>query len=73
MARPVPTGAMFLNFPQLADRWGGVSVMTIERKLKTEPDFPQPRRFGKSKIRLFYIPEVEKYERGSVVKARKSA
>ena len=66
MARPVPAGAKFINVPQLADRWGGISTMTIERKLKLDPDFPKPRRLGR--IRIFDIPEIENYERGLVVK-----
>jgi predicted DNA-binding transcriptional regulator AlpA len=72
MARPVPAGAKFINVPQLCDRWGGISTMTIERKLKDDPNFPRPRRLGR--LRVFDIPEIETYERGLVVKqTRKSA
>lgn len=55
-------GARFMTVRQLRDRWGGVSHMFIERKIKEDPRFPKPQKLG-STIRFFRIDEVEAYER----------
>lgn len=63
-ARPVPAGAKFVSFPQLCERWSGISHMTLERRIKKDPKFPRPKRLGR--LRIFEIAEVEAYERGLV-------
>jgi predicted DNA-binding transcriptional regulator AlpA len=57
----------YLTFKQLRQRWGGVSHMFIERRLKDDPKFPKPVRFRGTRIRLVDEEEIEKYERDAVV------
>ena len=61
----------FITRSQLQQRWG-VSHMFIERKLENDPTFPQPYRFGDSKIarRFWKISEIEAWERAQVVAKR---
>jgi predicted DNA-binding transcriptional regulator AlpA len=53
--------ATFATAPQVCLRYGGVSHMWLERRLKNDPKFPRPRYFGR--LRFFKISELEEYER----------
>jgi len=55
----------YLTTKQLRQRWGGCSHMLIERRLKSDPDFPRPVQFGK-RWRLWPLDKVEAYERARV-------
>jgi predicted DNA-binding transcriptional regulator AlpA len=46
---------------QLRVRYGGRSQMWIYRRLKSDPDFPRPRKFGR--LRFWLLSEIEDYER----------
>jgi len=59
--RPVPSDALYISRTQLQNRWGGVSHMWIERRLKDNPDFPKPKFMGR--LRFWKISELEAYER----------
>jgi hypothetical protein len=39
---------VYLTAAQLRERYGGVSHMWIERRLKSDPAFPRPKKFGGS-------------------------
>jgi predicted DNA-binding transcriptional regulator AlpA len=52
----------FIRTNQLRKRWGGCSHMFIERRLKSDPTFPRPVKFG-GRLRLWDLDEVEAYER----------
>jgi hypothetical protein len=56
----------FITVPELRERWGGVSQMFVERKIKEDPTFPTIYRM--SRHRLFDLDEVEAYERRSVAR-----
>jgi hypothetical protein len=68
--RPVqpPVGTVYLTVAQLRQRYGSVSHMWVERKLKSDPDFPRPVTFGSS-FRFFRFDEIEAYERLCATKA----
>jgi len=56
----------FLTMNLLCERWGGISSMTVERKLQ-DPRFPRPIRLGpKGRTRLWDEALIEKYERSCV-------
>jgi hypothetical protein len=59
----------FLTVNQLCERWGGVSNMFIERRLKSDPGFPRPRKFDDGRIRFFDLDEIENYERSKITAA----
>jgi predicted DNA-binding transcriptional regulator AlpA len=54
----------FLTVSQLCARWG-VSTMFVERRLRSDPDFPQVYDLGKRK---FSEQEISEYERRAVRK-----
>jgi hypothetical protein len=59
----VPPGAVFISAPQVCKiRYGGRSIMWLERLLKRDPNFPRPIYFGR--LRFFEIAALEAYERG---------
>lgn len=58
---PVPQDAVYISINQVRARYGNISHMWVERKIKTDPRFPQPKYFGR--LRFFKISEVEEYER----------
>jgi hypothetical protein len=61
----------FLTFPQLCERWGGVSHMFPERLLREDPRFPKIYRFGPNgRIRFVKLADVEAYERRNVIRER---
>jgi hypothetical protein len=53
----------YLTSGQLRERWGNCSHMFIQRRIKSDPLMPRPKRFGGSRIRFFDIEEIEAYER----------
>jgi hypothetical protein len=57
----VPADAVFLSTRQLRARYGAVSAMWVERRLKNDADFPRAEYFGTN--RFFRIAAVEEYER----------
>jgi predicted DNA-binding transcriptional regulator AlpA len=64
-------GARYLTMPDLCARWS-CSHMLIERRLRDDPQFPKPVRFGPSAYahRRFLIDDIEAYERACAVAAR---
>jgi predicted DNA-binding transcriptional regulator AlpA len=56
----IPPDATFISAPQVCTRYGGRSHMWLERKLKTDPNFPRPTKIGN--LRFFKITDLEKYE-----------
>jgi predicted DNA-binding transcriptional regulator AlpA len=59
----------FLTMNQLRERWGGISHMTVERKMEADRNFPRPIRLGpKGRTRLWDEALIEKYERACVVR-----
>jgi hypothetical protein len=63
--RPVPPGA---TTRQVRARYGDVSAMWVERKLKNDSDFPRPEFFGTN--RFFRIAALEAYERACAKRPR---
>jgi predicted DNA-binding transcriptional regulator AlpA len=59
---------VYLTAAQLRERYGGVSHMWIERRLKSDPAFPRPKKFGGSALRMFALDEIEAYERACSIK-----
>jgi predicted DNA-binding transcriptional regulator AlpA len=55
----------YLTVAQLCERWGDRSHMFIERKLRTDPNFPQPMRLC-GRLRLFDEDAIEAYERSFI-------
>jgi predicted DNA-binding transcriptional regulator AlpA len=51
----------YLTAPQLRARWS-CSHMLIERRLRDDPEFPQPIRLGSAR-RLWDLSEIEAYEK----------
>ena len=51
----------YISTADLRERWGGVSQMTIERKIKNDASFPKSHNF--LRIRMFDLAEIEAYER----------
>jgi hypothetical protein len=66
-APAVPPGAKYIGIRQLRDRYGSVSQMWVERKLKFDAAFPRPYRFGH--LRFWKLDELEQYERERVTAA----
>jgi len=54
----------YLSAAQLRARYGGVSHMWIERRLKTDARFPHPQKFGR--LRFWDLDKIETYERPGV-------
>ena len=61
-----PSEAVYISAPQVLSRYGGRSFMWLARKLKTDPDFPRPTKFGR--LRFFRVHELEEWERAKVVR-----
>jgi predicted DNA-binding transcriptional regulator AlpA len=55
----------FLPLNQLCERWGNCSHMFVERRLKTDPNFPRPVKLG-SRVRFFALDAIEAYERSKI-------
>ena len=67
-ARGPPAAAIYISAPQVCARYGGVSHMWLQRKLKGDPSFPRPYKFGR--LRFFKINELENWERKTAAKSR---
>ena len=63
----VPAGAVYITTAQLRQRYGNLSHMWVERKLRNDPEFPRPVCFGSS-FRFFKLADVEDYERRCAMK-----
>lgn len=61
------SGTKYLTMSQVCARYGDCSPMTIERRLKNDPRFPQPMPFGSKRMRLWDLSKLEQYERALVV------
>jgi hypothetical protein len=66
--RGPPDSAIYISAPQVALRYGGVSHMWLERRLKADPTFPRPSKFGR--WRFFKIEELIAWERKAAAKSR---
>lgn len=53
---------VFLRSAQVRQRYGNVSHMWIERRLKGDPSFPRPTYFGRQ--RFWRVHELVEWERG---------
>jgi hypothetical protein len=62
----------YLTVVQLRERWGNVSQMFVERRMRSDPDFPKAMKFPRGRLRLFDESEVEEYERKAVVRGGSS-
>ena len=65
-----PPGKRYLTAAQLRARYGGVSHMWIERRLRYDPTFPRPVKLGGSLIRMWDLAEIEAWERSCVLQRR---
>jgi len=54
----------YLTAEQLRARYGGVSHMWIERRMKADPNFPQPMYMGR--FRFWDLDKIEAFERAAV-------
>jgi hypothetical protein len=61
-----PKQKRYLGMNDLLERWD-VSKQTVERRLRTDPDFPQPFKFPNSPIRKWTEEQIENYEKLAVV------
>jgi hypothetical protein len=64
---PLPADALWMNSNQLCDRYGGKSKMWLHRKLhgdgkklKPDPDFPQPTFDGR--LMMFSVAAFDEYD-----------
>jgi len=57
------TEKRYLTAAQLRERYGSVSHMWIERRLKSDPTFPRPVKLGGSGLRMFDLEQIEVWER----------
>jgi predicted DNA-binding transcriptional regulator AlpA len=60
--KPEPLPRKFLRTSQILARYDGVSFMWLERKLRSDPTFPRPFKFG-GRYRFFDLDELEAWER----------
>ena len=53
----------FIKRKHLLERWG-ISAMTLERRLRVDPQMPRPVRFdiGPRAVRFWRLSEIEAYE-----------
>jgi hypothetical protein len=68
---PPSAAAKFITTTQLRERWGNVSHMFIERRVKGDPNFPKPIFFGR--LRFWDVEEVAAWERAQILKSRDAA
>jgi hypothetical protein len=58
----------YLTLNQLCERWGDCTSMSIERKLRDDPTFPQPVRLLDGRMRYFDLAAIEAYERNAAAR-----
>jgi predicted DNA-binding transcriptional regulator AlpA len=61
-AASLTTHQVWLSSRQVRDRFGGRSAMWLWRRQHQDPQFPQPKRFGR--LLFWSLAELEAYERG---------
>jgi len=64
------TGKRYVTVAQLRERYGDVSHMWIERRLKRDHTFPRPVKLGGSSLRMFDLDQLEQWERACAVAAK---
>lgn len=69
----IPAPKKFIALGDLRQRYGGVSHMTIERLLQSDPAFPRPIKLNPKGMRLWCVEELEAYERRKVLARNRSA
>lgn len=62
----------FITFAGLAKRWECVR-MTVENRMRKDPNFPRAYVLPGGRIRLFDLADVERYERAAVVERKAAA
>lgn len=68
MAKRSSPERKYLTMSGLQDRWD-CAHMTVERLIRTDPDFPPPMRLGVGPRphRRWHIDAIEAYERSKIV------
>jgi predicted DNA-binding transcriptional regulator AlpA len=61
MLTDITAGKTWLSARQVRERYGGRSAMWIERRLKADPRFPRPTKFGR--LRFWDRDAIEAWER----------
>src|SRR5262245_34723259 len=57
---PPPDRVLMVPTSAVRERYGGVSDMWIDRRLRSDPSFPKPRYIGRR--RYFLLAELEAWE-----------
>lgn len=65
----IQSNEIFLSAAQVRARYGGVSFMWIERRLKDDSGFPTPAKFGR--LRFWKIGDLEAWERAQATQTKK--
>lgn len=74
IARKEPDAPVYLTAPQVCQRYGNVSHMWLEDRLKLDATFPKPYRFGgNGRMRFFKVDELVAWERATAAKNRTAA
>jgi hypothetical protein len=58
--KPVPVDAIWITARQVRRRYGDLSEMWLWRKLRDDPDFPQP--YFNGHLRTWKVPELDAYD-----------
>jgi predicted DNA-binding transcriptional regulator AlpA len=66
-----PDDAVYISARQVCQRYGGLSMMWLERKLQRDTTFPQPHKFGER--RFFKLEDLVAWERKAAVKSKAKA
>lgn len=59
---------IFLSAAQVRARYGGVSFMWIERRLKDDSGYPSPIKMGR--LRFWRLADLEHWERAQATKSK---
>jgi predicted DNA-binding transcriptional regulator AlpA len=62
------SNSRFISGAQVRARYGGMSRIWLDRRVKKDPTFPRPITFGNSR-RYWSLAETEAYERAAVARA----
>ena len=62
-----------VSFKELQERWGYKSLRGVRKRAKFDKKFPQPIKVTCNGFKLFWLPEIEEYEklRDVILKNRK--